>query len=121
MSHAKHRRRLNETRYGITQKAYIAGMEYYATVNFFDDTADPGEVFIKVAKEGSIISGLMDALCITISIALQHGVKWDVLGHKYLSTIFEPRDEQSSSIVDGVSKTISNVVQIRKELINHEH
>ncbi len=114
---AKSRRRLPETRLGITMKASVAKMEYYCTVNFYPDSADPGEVFIKVAKEGSTVAGFVDALAITISIALQHGVEWDILGNKYLQTIFEPRDDKSSSLIDGIAKTISSIIELRKELL----
>ena len=109
------RKRLPETRKGITKKASVANMEYYVTVNFYPDTASPGEVFIKIAKEGSTVAGLIDALAITISIALQQGVKWKILGGKYLNTIFEPRDDKASSLVDGISKTITEIIELRKE------
>jgi len=112
--HSNKRRRLEETRIGITRKASVANLEYYITVNFFGDTVEPGEVFIKIAKEGSTLSGLIDALCVTISVALQYGVQWEILGEKYLQTIFEPRDDESSSLVDGISKTISEIIKTRK-------
>jgi len=115
--HTAQRRKLEKTRVGITQKGQVANMEYYATVNFFKDTADPGEIFIKIAKEGSTIAGLIDALAITISVALQYSVPWEVLGKKYLQTIFDPRDDEASSLVDGITKSIDEVIEIRKELI----
>jgi len=111
------RKRLPETRDGITMKAAVAKMEYYVTVNFYPDTATPGEVFIKIAKEGSIIAGITDALVITISVALQHGVEWKVLENKYLQTIFDPRDEKSSSLVDGIAKVISKIIKLKKETL----
>ncbi len=109
------RKRLPETRPGLTRHATVGKMDYYVTVNFYPDSADPGEVFIKIAKEGSIISGFVDALCITISIAWQYGVPWKTLGQKYLGTIFEPRDDEASSLVDGISQTITCIIDIRKE------
>jgi len=114
---AKHRKKLETTRQGITKKASVANLEYYLTVNFFGNTAKPGEVFIKIAKEGSTVAGLIDALAITISIALQHEVKWEILEGKYLNTIFEPRDDEISSLVDGIAKTISELIELRKEII----
>ena len=117
VSTRSNRKRLSENRIGITSKSQVGGMEYYVTVNFFDDTADPCEVFIKIAKEGSTVSGLMDALAITISIALQHGVEWSVLGQQYLGTIFSPRDDKASSLVDSVAKTIDDTVSLRKEIL----
>lgn len=109
------RKKLPETRVGITQKAFVGSMEYYVTVNFYPDSDLPGEVFITIAKEGSTLSGLVDALAITISIALQHGVKWNTLGEKYLHTIFEPRDDKYSSLVDSISQTISEIIKVRKD------
>ncbi len=115
--HTSKRRKLGETRQGITKKAQVAKLEYYITVNFFDNTAEPGEIFIKIAKEGSTIAGLIDALAITISVALQYGVKWKVLGQKYLHTIFDPRDDKASSLVDSIAKNITEIVELRKEII----
>ena len=50
----------------------------------------PGEIFIKMAKEGSTVSGLMDAFATSISLALQHGVPLRVLCEKFAHTRFEP-------------------------------
>jgi len=114
-NHAANRRRLPDIRQGITKKARVAQLKYYVTVNFFEDSPDPGECFITIAKEGSTLSGLIDALAITISIALQYGVRWEILGNKYLQTIFDPRDDQASSLVDGIAKTITKIIKLRKE------
>lgn len=119
MTQKKNRRRkLSETRLGITRTALVAQLKYYVTVNFYDDTADPGEVFITIAKEGSTVAGLIDALAITISIALQYGVPWKTLGQKYLQTIFDPRDDRASSLVDGIAKTITEVIEIKEAMQN---
>ena len=112
------RKRLPETRTGITRKASVGSMEYYATVNFYSDSADPGEIFVVIAKEGSTIAGFVDALAVTISIALQYGVPWEIIGEKYLHTIFDPRDDNASSLVDGLAQTISKLVVLRKEQLN---
>ena len=112
-----HRKRLPETRLGITAKASVAKMEYYVTVNFYPDSARPGEVFVVIAKEGSTIAGFVDALAVTISIALQYGVEWNILGDKYLHTIFDPRDDDASSLVDGIAQTITKIIEIRKGIL----
>lgn len=109
------RTRLEETREGLIKRARVANFEYDITVNFFKDTANPGEVFIKIAKEGSTVSGLADALAIAISIALQSGVKWEVLGNKYLGAIFEPRDDSSSSLIDSFTKSVNELIERRKK------
>ena len=83
------RHRLPEERASITHKFSIAGHEGYITVGLYP-TGQPGEIFIKMAKEGSTVSGLMDAFATSISLALQHGVPLRVLCEKFAHTRFEP-------------------------------
>jgi ribonucleoside-diphosphate reductase alpha chain len=83
------RHRLPEERASITHKFSIAGHEGYITVGLYP-TGQPGEIFIKMAKEGSTVSGLMDSFATSISIALQHGVPLRVLCEKFAHTRFEP-------------------------------
>jgi ribonucleoside-diphosphate reductase alpha chain len=83
------RHRLPEERASITHKFGIAGHEGYITVGLYP-TGQPGEIFIKMAKEGSTVSGLMDAFATSISLALQHGVPLRVLCEKFAHTRFEP-------------------------------
>src|SRR5580704_10985902 len=83
------RHRLQAERASITHKFSIAGHEGYITVGLYP-TGQPGEIFIKMAKEGSTVSGLMDAFATSISLALQHGVQLKVLCEKFAHTRFEP-------------------------------
>ncbi|MGD0097024.1 MAG: vitamin B12-dependent ribonucleotide reductase [Terracidiphilus sp.] len=83
------RHRLQEERASITHKFAIAGHEGYITVGLYPN-GQPGEIFIKMAKEGSTVSGLMDSIATSISIALQHGVPLRVLCEKFAHTRFEP-------------------------------
>ncbi len=83
------RRRLPETRRAITHKFDIAGHEGYLTVGLFED-GQPGELFITMAKEGSTIGGLMDAIATLTSIALQYGVPLETLVKKFSHQRFEP-------------------------------
>jgi len=83
------RRRLTDTRTAITHKFDIAGHEGYLTVGLFDD-GHPGELFITMAKEGSTIGGLMDAIGTLTSMALQYGVPLDALVRKFAHQRFEP-------------------------------
>jgi ribonucleoside-diphosphate reductase alpha chain len=83
------RHRLPDERASVTHKFSIAGHEGYITVGLYP-TGQPGELFIKMAKEGSTISGLMDSFATSISIALQHGVPLKVLCEKFAHTRFEP-------------------------------
>ena len=83
------RKRLPQDCRSIRHKFDIAGHEGYIHVGLFDD-GGPGELFIKIAKEGSTISGLMDTIGILTSMALQYGVPLDVLVSKFSHVRFEP-------------------------------
>jgi ribonucleoside-diphosphate reductase alpha chain len=83
------RRRLSDERSSITHKFDIAGHEGYITVGKYED-GQPGEIFIRMSKEGSTISGLMDSFATAISMALQYGVPLQVLVDKFTHTRFEP-------------------------------
>lgn len=83
------RQRLPDTRQSITHKFAIDQHEGYITVGFYDD-GRPGEVFIKIAKHGSTISGLLDTIAVLTSIALQYGVPVEALTRKFEFTRFEP-------------------------------
>jgi ribonucleoside-diphosphate reductase alpha chain len=83
------RHRLTEERASITHKFSIAGHEGYITVGLYPN-GQPGEIFIRMAKEGSTVSGLMDAFATSISLALQHGVPLRILCEKFAHTRFEP-------------------------------
>jgi ribonucleoside-diphosphate reductase alpha chain len=84
-----YRRRLPDERKAINHKFSIGGHEGYINVGLYED-ASPGEIFIVMAKEGSIISGLMDSFATAISMALQYGVPLKVLCNKFTHTRFEP-------------------------------
>src|SRR5713226_3984405 len=73
------RERLPDERHSITHKFSLS----------YDD-GRPGELFIKMAREGSTLSGVMDGLALTISIGLQYGVPLRALVDKLINTRFEP-------------------------------
>ncbi|HUZ88971.1 MAG TPA: vitamin B12-dependent ribonucleotide reductase [Candidatus Acidoferrales bacterium] len=83
------RRRLADERRALTHKFDIQGHEGYITVGMYED-GKPGEVFITMAKEGSTISGLMDAFATQTSVALQYGVPLEVMVNKFSHMRFEP-------------------------------
>lgn len=83
------RRRLPDERQAITHKFSIAGHEGYITVGLYEDGI-PGEIFITMSKEGSTISGSMDAFATAISMAIQYGVPLRVLVEKFSHMRFEP-------------------------------
>jgi ribonucleoside-diphosphate reductase alpha chain len=83
------RRRLPDERAAVTHKFSIGGHEGYITVGLYPENI-PGEIFITMSKEGSTISGLMDAFATSVSMALQYGVPLRVLVEKFSHMRFEP-------------------------------
>ncbi|HKO04023.1 MAG TPA: hypothetical protein VJW51_04715, partial [Candidatus Acidoferrales bacterium] len=83
------RRKLPETRNSVTHKFSIASHQGYITVGMYDDGA-PGEIFIKMSKEGSTLSGFMDGFAMAVSIGLQYGVPLKSLVDKFINTRFDP-------------------------------
>ncbi|MBZ5641915.1 MAG: vitamin B12-dependent ribonucleotide reductase [Acidobacteriia bacterium] len=83
------RRKLPSERASITHKFSIGGHEGYITVGMYE-SGEPGEIFIKMAKEGSTLSGFMDGFALSVSIGLQYGVPLKALVDKFINTRFEP-------------------------------
>lgn len=83
------RKKLPDERKAITHKFSISGHEGYLTVGLYDN-GQPGEIFIKMSKEGSSVSGMMDSFSTAISIALQYGVPMKTLVKKFVHMRFEP-------------------------------
>ncbi len=83
------RKKLPAERPAITHKFSVAGHEGYITAGMYED-GTPGEIFIKMAKEGSTLSGFMDGIAISISIGLQYGVPLKAYVDKLMNTTFEP-------------------------------
>ncbi|MEM9489918.1 MAG: vitamin B12-dependent ribonucleotide reductase, partial [Myxococcota bacterium] len=83
------RYKLGNERRSLTHKFAVAGHEGYITVGLYED-GRPGEIFVRMAKEGSVIAGLMDSFATAISLALQHGVPLTILCDKFKGTRFEP-------------------------------
>jgi ribonucleoside-diphosphate reductase alpha chain len=83
------RRRLPSECSSYRHKFEIAGHEGYIHVGFYED-GKPGEIFIKMAKEGSTISGLMDTVATLTSLSLQYGVPLEALVRKFEHVRFEP-------------------------------
>ena len=83
------RRRLPDERRALTHHFSVGGQEGYVTVGLYED-GQPGELFIKMSKEGSTVSGLMDSFATAVSLALQYGVPLRVLCDKFSHMRFEP-------------------------------
>jgi len=81
--------KLADERHSFTHKFSIGGHEGYVTVGLYED-GTPGEIFVRMAKEGSVIAGLMDSFATAVSLSLQHGVPMQLLVDKFKGTRFEP-------------------------------
>jgi ribonucleoside-diphosphate reductase alpha chain len=84
------RRRLPATRLSETHKFSIAGHEGYLTYSMYESDHTLSEIFIHIAKQGSTLSGLLDAFAISVSMALQYGVPFKELAYKFVYSRFEP-------------------------------
>jgi ribonucleoside-diphosphate reductase alpha chain len=102
------RHKLKEERMSVTHKFNIGGHEGYVIVGLYPD-GEPGELFVKMAKEGSTVSGLMDSFSLTTSIALQHGVPLKLLCEKFAHTRFEPSGWSSHPEI-GYAKSIVDYI-----------
>jgi ribonucleoside-diphosphate reductase alpha chain len=83
------RRRLPDERQAITHKFSVGGHEGYITIGLFED-GTPGEMFVTMSKQGSTLSGLMDAFATAISVSLQYHVPLEVFVNKFSHMRFEP-------------------------------
>ncbi|MFW6058963.1 MAG: hypothetical protein ACODAQ_02205 [Phycisphaeraceae bacterium] len=106
------RQSLPPVRQSITHKFQIMGHEGYLTIGLFED-GSPGEIFIKMAKEGSTLSGLVQGFCRAFSLALQYGLPLSEAVQRFKGMRFEPMGTTSnpeipeaSSIIDYVAKYI---------------
>lgn len=91
--------------------AEIQDIKVYIQVGLYPDTSLPGEIFLKSDRMGSTISGLLDALSMSISVALQSGVplRWFVEKMKNMQFLpagptTDPKIKFATSIVDGLAK-----------------
>jgi len=99
------REKMPVERASITHKFNVGGHEGYITVGMYKD-GRPGEVFIKMSKEGSTLSGIMDGLALTLSIGLQYGVPLKVFVDKLLNTRFEPSGITANPNIRFVSSVL---------------
>ena len=110
------RRKLSDERRSITHKFAIAGHDGYIHVGMYDD-GSPGEIFIRMAKEGSTISGLMDSFATAVSLALQHGVPLKLLVDKFSRTRFEPSGWTGNQDIPRASSIMDYLFRDRKSVV----
>ena len=104
------RRVLPTTRRSVTHKFAVAGHEGYLTLGLFED-GSPGEIFIKMSKEGSTLSGLVQGFCRAFSLALQYGLSIEDAVDRFRGMRFDPMGPtnnpdipEASSILDYVAR-----------------
>ena len=135
---ANPRRVLPATRRSVTHKFCIGGHEGYLTVGLFED-GTPGEIFIKMSKEGSTLSGLIQGFCRAFSLALQYGLTIEDAVDRFRGMRFDPMGPtnnpeipEASSILDYVARYLESyakklaigeppglAVEIRPDLAPH--
>lgn len=109
------RRRLPDERKSITHKVEISSAEFgnvscYITVGLYDD-GEPGELFIRMEKEGSTIGTLMDQWAVAVSIALQSGVPLETITSKFSYCNFEPSGMTSNQSIPFAKSPIDYVAR----------
>ena len=105
------RRRLPDERRAIVRKFEIeGGHEGYIILGFFSDDT-PGEIFIVMCKEGSTLSGLMDAFAISVSTELQYGIPLMAIVKKLADTKYEPNGRTNDECIPVASSIADYVVR----------
>ncbi|MGB8475409.1 MAG: vitamin B12-dependent ribonucleotide reductase [Candidatus Acidiferrum sp.] len=99
------REKMPVERASVTHKFSVGVNEGYITVGMYPD-GRPGEIFIKMSKEGSTLSGVMDGLALTISLGLQYGVPLKVFVDKLVNTRFEPSGITANPNIRFVSSVL---------------
>jgi len=105
---AANRHRLQDERSAITHHFAFGGHEGYLTVGFYPN-GQPGEIFIRMAKAGSTIAGLMECFGTVVSVSLQHGVPLKVLCDKLSHTRFEPSGWTGNAEI-GYAKSVMDYI-----------
>lgn len=106
------RQKLPDTRRSITHKFVINASDGkykgYLTVGLYDD-GRPGEIFVKIAKVGSVMNGLLTAWCRSTSFVLQFGVPVEKLVEMFTDMKFEPSDDKCTSIIDYIVRFLTTI------------
>lgn len=106
------RERLPDDRRSVTHKFTIGNpgrqFEGYLTVGLHPD-GRPGELFIKMSKQGSIVNGLMNGIGVLTSLALQSGITVQELADKFSGARFEPYGPSESDEVGECSSVLDYV------------
>jgi ribonucleoside-diphosphate reductase alpha chain len=101
---------LPTTRESVTHKFAIGRHEGYLTIGLYPD-GRPGEIFIKMAKEGSTLSGMCQAFCLGFSLALQYGLPVEEAVRRFRGMRFEPMGPTSNPEIPEASSIIDYVAR----------
>ena len=105
------RKRLPDERPGFTHKFSVGGQEGYFTVNVYEDTGQPAELFVHIAKEGSTLGGVLDAWATMVSFCLQYGVPLKALTSKLRNARYEPMGFTSHPDIHTASSLTDYIAQ----------
>jgi ribonucleoside-diphosphate reductase alpha chain len=101
---------LPSTRESVTHKFSIGRHEGYLTIGLYPD-GRPGEIFLKMSKEGSTLSGMCQAFCLAFSLAMQYGLTVEEACKRFKGMRFEPMGPttntdipEASSIIDYIAR-----------------
>ncbi len=104
------RQSLPQTRESVTHKFIVGGHEGYLTVGLFPD-GRPGEIFLKISKEGSTISGLCQAFCRAYSLSMQYGLSLEDAVARFKGMRFEPMGATSNPDIPEASSIIDYIAR----------
>lgn len=104
------RQTLPSTRESVTHKFSVARHEGYLTVGLYPD-GRPGEIFLKMAKEGSTLSGMCQAFCLAFSLAMQYGLSVEEACKRFRGMRFEPMGATSNPDIPEASSIIDYIAR----------
>jgi ribonucleoside-diphosphate reductase alpha chain len=107
------RQKLPRSRRGRTFEFRVADCKGFANIGEYED-GRPGELFLTVSKQGSTLSGIMDAFAKSISYGLQYGVPMRAFVEAFTNMRFEPAGmtddpdiRMASSIMDYLFRRLA--------------
>jgi len=104
------RKTLPPTHESVTHKFSISGHEGYLTIGLFED-GTPGEIFIKMSKEGSTLSGLIQGFCRAFSLAIQYGLPLTDAIDRFRNMRFDPLGITSNPTIPQATSILDYVAQ----------
>ena len=104
------RRTLRATHESLTHKFSVNGHEGYLTIGLFEDGM-PGEIFIKMSKEGSTLSGLIQGFCRAFSLAIQYGLPLGEATERFRNMRFDPMGQTSNPKIPQATSILDYIAQ----------